>query len=199
MVTTYTIDEILAMNATTAEATYRTLRTELHEDYQSVGPRATRHAMHEIDKRRAAGGRHVETAKRLEIALGEERAEYDLAAHCKTLLAIWTGRYDDGLWQSRGPCLSSDPNDQADYDRVCTARRAAAGITQDPSRQMREAAESAIRTAARLRQRGRTPSRVRVVELMAAHGGDTHVAADAGDYDRYLFADRARTYGLVSA
>jgi hypothetical protein len=154
--------------------------------------------MHEIDKRRAAGGRHVETAKRLEIALGEERAEYDLAAHCKTILAIWTGRYDHGLWRSRCPCLSSDLNAQSDYDRVSVARRIAAGITQDPSREMREAVESAIRTAARLRQRGRTPSRVRVVDLMAAHGGNVQAAANAGDYDQYLFLDRARTYGLIS-
>lgn len=193
---TYTIEGILSMNQDAAESAYCKLRDELQRDYQHVGGHAARNHARWCAKLRAADSRHLSRAESYEREFDRRCAEYESGTHCKTLLAIWTGRYDEQLWRTKSPCTSSDPAEQADYDCVCAARRSFAGIVQDLAREVqhRLAVEEAAQV--RLRQRGRTPSRIHAAALLADHL-TVEAAAQAGDYDRLEFERRAKSYGLI--
>lgn len=128
MTKVYTVDEILSMDEDTARLAYQTLRTEVEQDYQGVGPRAVQKHVDKI-------GRMVKMASIAYESADFERKcfDYHHATHIKTLLAIWTGRYDYFLAKLASPCSSGDATKQGHYDRLFTARRARLGITLEAS------------------------------------------------------------------
>ena len=86
------------------EQTYRKMRDELSQEYSvHVGPSAQRNAAHQIAKQRAAGGHHERAADSQEKHMEDDIGNYDQGVHEKYLLAILTGRYDNGLQELSTP------------------------------------------------------------------------------------------------
>ena len=114
IIPTDTVAAYIAMPATEREAAYRALRNRQSDEYnQRVGPRASRSRWREVEQRRAAGGRHAQTADRLERRIEQERDEYDRNAVVKHCLAVLTGRYDVSVRESGYAGGYGNPDAQA--------------------------------------------------------------------------------------